>query len=229
MVGAIGVDDKGNKVPLAVVHGATENKTVCKKLLDDLEDRGFDPGGGVLFVLDGGKAIYYAVKDKWGDVSLIQRCREHKRRNVLDLMPKSDHAWVNRDLNRAWKITDADEAEKALCNLVAKIERTHPDAASSLREGLENTVTINALGVTGSLARTLATTNPMESTVDIVRAHARNVKPWRKGDMRLRWASAGMLAAEGQYRRVNGCTQLAYLARAIDAAVQRKQKLTEAS
>jgi putative transposase len=229
MVGALGVDDKGNKVPLSVVHGTTENKTVCTKLLNDLEERGFDPTAGVLFVIDGGKAIYHAIVDKWGDVALVARCREHKRRNVVDLMPKSDHPWVNRELNRAWKIPDAGEAEQALRRLAAKIERTHPDAASSLREGLVETITINALGVTGSLERTLASTNPMESTIDIVKAHARNVKRWRQGDMRLRWAAAGMLAAEKQYRRVNGYKQLDRLALAITAAIQRKQRLAEAS
>jgi putative transposase len=229
MVGALGVDSKGNKVPLSVVHGTTENKTVCTKLLNNLEERGFDPSAGVLFVIDGGKAIYHAIKDKWGEVSLVARCREHKRRNVLDLMPKSDHPWVNRELNRAWKIPDAKEAEQALRNLAAKIERTHPDAASSMREGLLETLTINTLGVTGSLARTLASTNPMESTIDIVKVHARNVKRWQRGDMRLRWAAAGMIAAEKQYRRVNGYKQLDRLALAITATIQRKQQLAEAS
>jgi putative transposase len=229
MVGALGVDSQGNKVPLSVIHGTTENKTVCTKLLNDLEDRGFDASAGALFVIDGGKAIYHAIKDKWGDVALIARCREHKRRNVVDLIPKSDHPWVNRELNRAWRMADAEEAEQALRNLAAKLERTHPDAASSLREGLVETLTINALGVTGSLARTLATTNPMESTIDIVKVHARNVKRWHQGDMRLRWAAAGMVAAEKQYRRVNGYRQLDRLALAITAAVQRKQQLAEAS
>ena len=229
LVGALGIDDKGNKVPLSVMHGTTENKAVCKKLLDDLEERGFDPSQGVLFVVDVGKAIFYAVKDKWGDVALLQRCREHKRRNVTDLMPKSDHPWVNRELNRAWAMEDAGEAETALRSLATKIERTHPDAASSLREGLTLTLTITALGVTGALKRTLATTNPMESTVDIIKAHARNVKRWRKGDMRLRWAAAGMLAAEGQYRRVKGYTQLPHLATALSAAITNKNTLAEAS
>jgi putative transposase len=229
MVGALGVDSEGNKVPLSVVHGTTENKTVCTKLLNNLEERGLDPSAGILFVIDGGKAIYHAIKDKWDDVALIARCREHKRRNVLDLMPKSDHPWVNRELNRAWKMADAKEAEEALRNLAAKLERTHPDAASSLREGLVETLTITALGVTGSLARTLASTNPMESTIDIVKVHARNVKRWQRGDMRLRWAAAGMLAAEKQYRRVNGYKQLDRLSLAITATIQRKQQLAEAS
>lgn len=219
MVGALGVDAEGNKVPLSVVHGTTENKTVCARLLNDIEDRGFDPAGGVLFVIDGGKAIYHAINDKWADVALVQRCRAHKYRNVIDLLPAEHHTWVHRDLHRAWNKATAAEAETALRALAAKLERTHPDAAASLREGLVETVTINALGVTGTLARTLATTNPMESTVDIIKTHARNVKRWQPGDMRLRWAAAGMVAAEAQYRRVKGYRQLDSLAAALAAKI----------
>lgn len=229
LVGALGVDVEGNKMPLTVVHGTTENKTVCKRLLDNLEDRGFDPTDGVLFVIDGGKAIFHAVRDKWGDVTLIQRCRAHKRRNVIDLLPAEHHAWVDRDLKRAWRMTDAGEAERALRNLAAKIERTHPDAAASLREGLEETITINRLGIDGTLAKTLATTNPMESTVDIIKVHARNVKRWQGGDMRLRWAAAGMLAAEDQYRRVKGFRQLDKLDRAITHTINQRRQLAAAS
>ena len=223
LVGALGVDADGNKMPLSVIHGTTENKTVCKRLLDNLEDRGFDPSAGVLFVIDGGKAIFHAITDKWGDVALIQRCREHKRRNIIDLLPADHHAWVNRDLNRAWQLPDVAEADKALRALAVKIERTHPDAAASLREGLTETITINRLAVSGTLARTLATTNPMESTVDIIKTHARNVKRWQHGDMRLRWAAAGMLAAETQYRRVKGYRQLDSLAAALTATIERRQ------
>ncbi|MHB8264098.1 MAG: transposase [Acidimicrobiales bacterium] len=221
--------EEDNLVPLSVMHGTTENKIVCTKLLNNLEERGFDPSAGVLFVIDDGKAIYYTIKDKWGDVALIHRCRAHKKRNVLDLMPKSEHPWVNRELNRAWKIPDAGEAERALRNLAARIERTHPDAANSLREGLEETVTINALGVTGTLTLTLATTNPMESTIDIVKVHARNVKRWQQGDMRLRWAAAGMIAAEKQYYRVKGYRQLPRLAQVLTAAIQMRAELADAS
>lgn len=231
LVGALGVDTEGNKMPLSVVHGTTENKTVCKRLLDDLEDRGFDPTTGVLFVIDGGTAIFHAIADKWSDVALIQRCRAHKLRNVTDLLPVQHHRWVERDLKRAWAICDASRAEAALRALATKIERHHPDAAASLREGLAETVTINRLGVTpgSSLARTLATTNPMESTVDIVKVHARNAKRWQGGDTRLRWAAAGMLAAEHQYRRINGYRQLDDLARAITARIHQRAELAKAS
>jgi putative transposase len=229
MVGALGVDHTGTKVPLTVVQGTTENKAVCTRLLNSLEDRGFDPSAGVLFVIDGGKGIYHAIVDKWGDVALIARCREHKRRNILAHLPVTNHAWVNRVLNEAWRHPDAGEAEAKLRSLATKLERVNPDAAGSLREGLIETITINRLGVTGTLARTLATTNPMESTIDIVRTHARNVKRWQRGDMRLRWAAAGMLAAEHQYRRVKGYRQIDDLAQRITATIQQRAELAEAS
>lgn len=125
-------------------------------------------------------------------------------------------------------MADAGEAERALRNLADEIGRAHPDAASSLREGLKETVTINRLGVTGMLARTLSTTNPMEPTIAIVRSHARNVKRWAPGDMRLRWAAAGMLAAQSQYRRVQGYRQLDRLAKVISAKVQSRTELADA-
>jgi len=217
MVGALGVTSDGTKVPLGVVQGTTENATVCKQLLGSVKERGLDASAGILFVIDGGKGLAAAIRAVFdGDPFRIARCRQHKERNVLDHVAKTEHAWVRRELRGAWKLTDAHAAKTALEVLARKLERINPDAAGSLREGLDETLTITALGVTGTLAKTLATTNPMESTIDIVRVHARNVKRWRDGDMRLRWAAAGMLCAETQYRRVKGYTQLAALADALN-------------
>lgn len=148
---------------------------------------------------------------------------------MIGLVPIEAHDWVNRELNAAWRHSDADTARAMLNSLAAKLERSWPDAAASLREGLDETITINRLGVTGALAKTLGTTNPMESTIDIVRSHARNVKRWMKGDMRLRWAAAGMLAAEGQYRRARGYRQLADLQRTLAAALGKTTELARAS
>jgi putative transposase len=172
----------------------------------------------MLFVIDGGKGLAAAIRSVFdGDPFQIARCRQHKERNVLDHIAKTEHAWVRREMRAAWKLTDAAAAKKALDALARKLERINPDAAGSLREGLDETltITITRLGVTGTLAQTLGTTNPMESTIDIVRVHARNVKRWRDGDMRLRWAAAGMLCAEQQYRRVKGYKQLDKLTNAL--------------
>ena len=216
MVGALGVTADGTKVPLGVVQGTTENKTVCTALLRAAKERGLDASGGVLFVIDGGKGLAAAIRQVFdGDRFQIARCRVHKERNVLDYLAKTEHGWVRRELRAAWKLPAARAATPALEGLARTLEKLNPDAAGSLREGLDETLTITRLGVTGTLVKTLGSTNPMESTIDIVRTHARNVKRWRDGDMRLRWAAAGMLLAEQQYRRVKGHAQLDALADAL--------------
>lgn len=220
MVGALGVTADGTKVPLGVAQGTTENTAVCTTLFSSMRDRGFDASHGVLFVLDGGKGLRRAVLNVFDGLPVvIARCHQHKERNILDHLPDGEHGWVRRDLRAAWKNPSAVEAKAKLEQLARKLDRINPDAGGSLREGLDETLTIIRLGVTGTLAKTLATTNPMESTVDIVRAHARNVKRWRDGDMRLRWAAAGLAAAERQYRRVKGHAQLPALADALTKTV----------
>jgi transposase-like protein len=215
MVGALGVTADGTKVPLGVVEGSTENATVVRGLIAGLRDRGLDASEGILFVLDGGKALHRAVSDVFGERAVIARCRTHKERNVLDHLPETERLWVRRKLRAAWSNPNAQEAEAALRALAGQLERVNPDAAASLREGLAETLTVTRLGITGSLLRTVMGTNPVESMIEIVRDHARNVKRWQDGDMRLRWAAAGMLAAAGQFRRVKGYRQLPQLAAAL--------------
>lgn len=219
MVGALGVTADGTKVPLGVVEGSTENAGVVRGLVSGLRDRGVDASDGILFVLDGGKALARAVKDVFGHQALIQRCRLHKERNVADHLPEVERLWVRRKMRQAWKNPDAVEAERHLRDLARQLERINPDAAGSLREGLTEMFTVTRLGVHGSLLATLMSTNPVESMIDIVRNHARNVKRWQPGDMRLRWAAAGMLEAERQFRRVKGYRQLPHLASAIKNTV----------
>jgi putative transposase len=219
MVGALGVTADGTKVPLGVVEGSTENATVVRGLVAGLRDRGLDATEGVLFVPDGGKALARAVRDVFGHHAVIARCRVHKERNVLDHLPEAERPWVRRKLRAAWANPNPDEAEAALRALAAQLERVNPDAAASLREGLAATLTVTRLGVTGSLLKTVMSTNPVESMIEIVRAHARNVKHRQDGDMRLRWAAAGMLATAGQFRRVKGYRQLPQLTRALRHAV----------
>ncbi len=219
MVGALGVTADGTKVPLGVVEGSTENASVVRGLIAGLRDRGVDASEGMLFVLDGAKALSKAVRDVFGDQAVIARCRLHKERNVMDHLPEAQRPWVRRKLRAAWANPNADEAETALRALAGQLDKVNPDAAASLREGPAETVTVTRLGVTGALLKTVMSTNPVESMIDIVREHARNVKRWRDGDMRLRWAAAGMLAASTQFRRVKGYRQLPKLAAALRHAV----------
>jgi transposase-like protein len=219
MVGALGVTADGTKVPLSVVEGSTENTTVVRGLITNLRDRGLDVSAGALFVIEGGKALAKAIRQVFGGKAVIARCRVHKERNVLDHLPEAERLWVRRKLRAAWANPSAAEAEAALTALAGQLAKVNPDAAASLREGLAETLTVARLGITGALLKTVMSTNPMESMIEIVRDHARNVKHWQGGDMRLRWAAAGMLAASDQFRRVKGYRQLPALAAALQQTV----------
>ena len=219
MVGALGVTADGTKVPIGLAEGSTENATVVRGLVSSLRDRGLDATDGILFVLDGAKTLHKAVRDVFGDNAVIARCRVHKERNVMDYLVQAERPWVRRKLRAAWANPDAAEAEAALRALASQLDKVNPDAAASLREGLVETLTVTRLGVTGSLLKTVMGTNPMESMIEIVRDHARNVKRWQPGDMRLRWAAAGMLEASKQFRRVKGYRQLPKLAAELRHAV----------
>lgn len=218
LVGALGVTADGTKVPLAVMEGTTENKALVTRLLSDLADRGLDVAGGILFVVDGSKALSRGIPAVFGNKALVQRCRIHKERNVLDHLPDHEHAWVRRKLRAGWANPDPDAAEAELETLARALQRKHPGAAASLREGLQETLTVTRLGITGALLKTVFSTNPVESMIEIVREHASNVKRWRDGEMTLRWAAAGMESARSQFRRVKGYRQLPQLAAALETA-----------
>ncbi len=213
---ALGITTEGVKVPLGLWEGSTENATLARSLLADLVDRGLDPGQAILFVLDGGKALRRAIKDVFGERALVHRCHRHKERNVTDLLPERDRPQVLGRIRGAWALTDAREAEQMLERLAAEIERSWPDAAASLREGMAETLTLMGLGIDGKLAKTLSSTNACESMIEIVRCTQRNVKRWQDGDMRKRWTAAGMLQAEQQFRRIIGYSDLAKLVIAIE-------------
>ena len=219
LVGALGVTLDGTKMPLGVVEGSTENAAVCVRLVSDLAARGLDATRGVLFVIDGGKAIARAVDDVYGALAVTHRCRRHKERNVTDHLPDDERALVQRKLRAAWAKPTVAEAKADLESLARSLAKLRPGAAASLREGLDDTLTVNQLGITGSLLRTVDSTNPVESMIEIVRDHSRRVKRWSSGDMALRWAAAGMLAAQAQFRRVKGFRQLPALARALEQHV----------
>jgi len=212
---ALGVTTEGVKLPLGLWDGSTENKTVTAHLLADLVDRGLDVEQGVLVVLDGSKALRAAVGEVFGPVP-VQRCIRHKERNVLDHLPERDRPAVKTRLRRAWASENYALALDALRTLASELEHSHPGAAASLREGLEETLTLTRLGIRGPLKKTLSSTNPIESMIEIIRRTSRNVKRWQSGDMCLRWTAAGMLEAETQFRKVIGYTDLAKLALAVE-------------
>jgi transposase-like protein len=213
---ALGITTDGVKLPLGLWEGSTENATVATALLSGLVERGLDPEQGILFVIDGSKALRKAIRDVFGEAAPVQRCLRHKERNVLEHLPERDRPPVKRRLRRAWASDDHQRALGELRALAGELERSHPGAAGSLREGLEETLTLTRLGIRGNLKRTLESTNPCESMIECVRRTSRNVKRWQSGEMCLRWTAAGMLEAERQFRRIIGYHDLAKLVVAID-------------
>jgi putative transposase len=212
---ALGIGIDGIKHPLAVVEGDTENTTVVTDLLVGLRERGLDTARPVLIVLDGAKALRAAVTRVF-DHPVIARCQLHKIRNVADRLPDHLASTVSKRMRRAYHAETALAAEAQLEALAKELERTHPGAAASLREGMADTVTVLRLRVPPTLARTLRSTNSIESMISIARTHSRNVKNWQNGQMALRWCAAGIAEARKQFRRVNGHLHLAALRRALD-------------
>ena len=213
---ALGIGIDGTKHPLAVEEGSTENATLVTELATGLRDRGLDVTRPILAVLDGAKALSRAVKDVFGK-PLIHRCQQHKIRNVRDRLPEKMRTVVEKRMRAACHAESALKAEGLLTELAAELDKTHPGAAASLREGMAETLTILRLGVPPTLARSLRSTNPIESMIEICREHSKNVKRWRDGTMALRWCAAGMLEAGHQFRRVNGHLHLPRLRAALDA------------
>ncbi|MGZ6565261.1 MAG: IS256 family transposase [Solirubrobacteraceae bacterium] len=225
MIVALGITTEGVKIPLGLWEGSTENATVATALLSDLVERGLDPEQGMLFVIDGSKALRKAIRSVFGEVP-VQRCIRHKERNVMRHLPERDRPSILARMRRAWAETDYDRALEQLQRLASELDHTHPGAASSLREGMEETLTVIRLRIKGKLKRTLESTNPAESMIDCVRTTQRNVKHWSSGEMGLRWTAAGMLEAEKQIRKVIGYLDLPRLAIAIERRLHLPQPNT---
>jgi transposase-like protein len=225
---ALGITTDGVKIPLGLWEGSTENATVATALLSDLVERGLDPEQGILFVIDGAKALRKAIRSVFGEAP-VQRCVRHKERNVLDHLPERERPAVKQRLRRAWALDEHARALDQLRQLARELDRTYPGAAGSLREGMEETLTLTRLGVSGNLKRTLESTNPCESMLEIVRRTQRNVKRWSSGEMALRWTAAGMLEAERQFRKIIGYRDLATLVVTIERDHDRRHPLDAAS
>ena len=208
----------GTKVPVGVREGDTENATLVRELLADLVARGLSAEHGLLVVIDGAKALAAGVRSVFGDLALVGRCQLHKRRNGADYLPKKDRAWVEARMVRAFNHADPDQGLADARRLATELDKKWPDAANSLREGLEDMFTVSRLGIDGRLAKTLTNTNPIESMISIARTTTARVKRWQNengNDMRRRWCAAGMLEAERSFRRVKGCKQMPQLVAAL--------------
>lgn len=215
VLAALGIDESGQKHALGVWLGATENAQVCGALLDHLVERGLDPHRPYLFIIDGSKALRKAIRDRFGKRALVQRCQEHKRRNVLRHLPKKLHAMANKTMRDAYKSRSKATAKQRLMQLVAHLQDDHPDAAVSLREGLDETLTLKGMNLSESLERTLSTTNPIENLNGTIRRVSRRVKRWRDGQMVKRWAAAGVLEAQRGFRKLRGYKSMPALVHAL--------------
>jgi len=215
VVAAIGVDAQGEKHVLGLAEGATENATVVKGLLEDLVARGVRPDRRRLFVIDGSKALRAAIDAVFGGRDFVQRCRKHKVSNVVDYLPKELGAQVASVMRAAYRL-EAEEGLSKLRKQAEWLDREYPSAAASLREGLEETFTINRLDLPPDLRRCLATTNIIESPISGVRARTDRVTNWQDGKMVLRWAAATYTVTEENFRKILGYRSLWTLKARLD-------------
>ena len=212
VISAVGVDFAGAKHVLGLQSGATENTVAVKSLLVHLRERGLSTDKRYLFVIDGAKALRAAIDEVFGAAQAVQRCRNHKMENVLEELPKEQHAQVRSLMRAAYKLERAEEGMAKIEKMAAWLEREYPAAAASLREGLEETFTINRLGLPPSLHRCLATTNLIESPQSGVRKRTGNVSRWRDGQMVLRWVAGAYLLTEKNFHKLQGYRDLWALA-----------------
>ena len=214
---ALGIDKTGTKMILGYHQGATENRQICDRLLEGIAARGLDLRQGMLAVLDGGPSLAGGIRKYCGDKILVQRCQEHKRRNICEHFADEQRTYWEKKLFDAYDLLGYEEAKRALQQIHRELMGVNPSAARSLEEGLEETLTLHKLNVPAPLRKTLRTTNPIESVFDTVRIACRNVKRWRPGDQRERWICSGLLFAESKFRRIDGYRELPRFIDILDA------------
>ena len=224
---ALGIDTEGKKQVLGLREGHTEHSRVVKALLRDLVERGLDPERARLFVTDGAKALASTIRPVFGPLAAIQRCQLHKRRNILGHLPEHRHANVTAVLRDAWVAGDAAQAHRQLERLAASLETDHPGAAASVREGLDDTLTLQRFGMAGTLYTKLRTTNAIENLNGGITTYSRNVKRWRSGTMVVRWVSAAIVDAEKKFRRVHGWREITTLVSALGDLEAKEEASTE--
>jgi transposase-like protein len=212
---AVGIDEAGDKHVLGVHEGATENESACAALIADLVARGVRSDRSILFVIDGSKAIVAAIRKAFGRRALIQRCQVHKRRNVEDHLPEAMRDQIGRTMSMAYRCGDVERAKKMLRGLARQLERKHPSAAASLREGLDETLTVMQFKLPAYLERTLATTNPIEFVNGRIRKTTHNVTKWSSGTMAMRWVAAALVEASKTFRKLRGYKGMPILVAAL--------------
>jgi transposase-like protein len=217
---AVGIAEDGTKHFLGLEQGATENSAVCIHLLQDLIDRGLDPVGEYLFILDGSKALKKAVKSVFGKNALIQRCIEHKIRNIMDHLPKRHQGRIRRQLRAAWSMNEHKDAKEALTQICQTLKSINETAEESLQEALEDTLTLHKLKAPKQLRDSLQTTNIIESWNYIAKDHTKQVKNWKNANHVKRWLTVGMLEAERRSHKLKGFAHLKQLKENMHALIK---------
>ncbi len=229
LIVALGIDKKAQKHVLGLWQGATENSTLVRELLADLRERGLNTEAAMLVVIDGAKALYKGVRDIFGERALVQRCRVHKLRNVLEHLPREKRAQAAWRLRGAWAKGTSEEAFKELRACVKWLDTISPSAARSLEEGLDDTLTITRLGLHEFLVRTFSSTNLIESCFARTQSWTSRVKRWRGAKMVLRWGAAALLFAEKGFRKVRGYHHMHQLIQALQTHQSKLAPLKKAA
>ncbi len=220
LIVALGIAADGQKHALGLWEGSTENAPLCQSLLANLQSRGLRTDRSLLGILEGSKALRKAVRDLFGAVALVHRCQVHKLRNVLDHVPERQRTWAKAILHRAYRSADVGTARRLLTDLARRLETDHPSAAESVREGLDETLTVLGLNLPDTLRRSLTTTTAAESLISRTRHVKRTVTRWRGGQMVVRGVAAGVLEAVKGFRRLKGHKAMPQLVAALRARDQ---------
>jgi transposase-like protein len=224
IIAAVGVDAQGKKHVLGLAPGSSENAKVVKDLLSGLAQRGIDLNVQRLWVIDGSKALRSGIEQLCGKDAKVQRCRIHKIRNVTERLPKDRAEQVRWLMKQAFKL-DAPKGKQRLKELAKELKAQYPDAAGSVLEGLDEMFTITDLGITGELARCLATTNVIESPNSVVRRVSGRVTNYKDAEMALRWTAAGFIEAEKSFKKVRGYADLKTLINGLRPNLQTSRKV----
>jgi putative transposase len=215
MIIAMGVTELGEKVMLGLLQTTTENSVAIGQLFAQLKDRGLRYSEGLLFVIDGSKGIRKAIQEQFGDKALVQRCIWHKRENILSYLPESVQEQTRKDYHQALDNDRYTDAKKALITLAQRLEKINRQAASSLREGIEELLTLHRLGMNKLFARSLSTTNCIESVNSQIKKYTGRVTHWSSSDQRYRWLAAALLEVEQRMQKIHNFKQLHKLKKAI--------------
>ncbi len=218
LIVAMGIDRLGNKLVLGLVQGATENASVVADLFCQLEQRGLDFERPLLYIIDGGRALRAAIQRHAGDAAFIQRCQVHKVHNVAEYVAEPERGRLKFRMRAAYAIPEAVDARQMLYKLHDELMRSNPSAADSLAEGLEETLTLQELGIRGKLRRSFSSTNLIESAFSTVERICTQVKRWQGGDQRLRWVGSALVYVESRWNRLQGYRQIPALMNALETA-----------